>query len=142
MEHVSKSLEDTNKIAFDFSKNLKGGDVIFLIGDLGSGKTTFVQAVTKSLGYEDNVTSPTFSIMNIYPIENEKIKTINHFDLYRIEEDSELHNLDLEEYLNSKESVTFIEWPKNKVETFIKSGYNEIKFEQIDSNTRKITIIK
>ncbi len=140
MEHISKSLEETNKIASEFAKKLAPGDVIFLEGDLGSGKTTFVQAVAESFGYTDPVRSPTFSIMNIYPIENEKIKTINHFDLYRIEDDSELEQLDLEEYLNQPESVVFIEWPKNKVETFVKSGYNKIKFEQIDSNTRKITI--
>ncbi len=142
MEHISKSLEDTNQIAFDFSKNLKGGEIVFLEGDLGSGKTTFVQAVAKSLGYEGKVTSPTFSIMNIYPIKNNQIKNIFHFDLYRIEDDSELDQLDLEHYLNNPESVTFIEWPKKELEQFSKSKYHEIKFEQIDSNTRKLNIKK
>lgn len=142
MEHLSKTLNDTKKIANSFAASLRAGDVVLLDGDLGSGKTTFVQAVLESFGYKDPVRSPTFSIMNTYPVEYKKIRTIYHLDLYRIEDANELDQLGLEDIFNDQNSVVFIEWPRSEVEQFIGEEYHRIKFEYIDLNTRKITNIK
>lgn len=105
------STDHTKQIAADFAKTLKGGEIIFLEGALGSGKTTFVQGVVKALGYDGPVCSPTFAIINIYPISHETIKKIIHVDLYRIKNSSELRALALEELVCS-EAVVLIEWPK------------------------------
>ncbi|NLB88391.1 MAG: tRNA (adenosine(37)-N6)-threonylcarbamoyltransferase complex ATPase subunit type 1 TsaE [Syntrophomonadaceae bacterium] len=86
-------------------KLLKPRDVIYLIGDLGAGKTTMVQGIAKGLNYEGRVTSPTFTIMNIYPTKPE----IYHYDFYRLGED-EFEDLGLEDYLE-RDGIAIIEWP-------------------------------
>lgn len=108
---ISSSPDQTKQIAVDFVKTLKGGEVIFLEGELGTGKTTFVQGAAKALGYDGPVRSPTFTIINIYSASHKTIKKIIHVDLYRIKNESELRALALEENVCS-ESVVLIEWPK------------------------------
>lgn len=89
------------------ARAIKGGEVIELIGDLGAGKTTFVRAFTVALGSEDEVTSPTYSLMNQYTAGS---YTINHFDLYRLDALGDVAH-ELKESINSN-SITFIEWAK------------------------------
>jgi len=137
MNFTSTSPDQTKQIAADFAKTLNVGDVVFLEGELGSGKTTFVQGVAKSLGYDGPVRSPTFTIVNIYPVAHETIKKIIHVDLYRIKDESELRTLALEELIQDPNSVTFIEWP-NLMEPLLKTKPKRIIFEEADSN-RKIT---
>ena len=104
-----KKLEE---FANNFSSELKKGDIFFLIGEMGVGKTTFVKYFInayqkyKNLQITD-VTSPTFSLLNEYEIGELIIK---HYDLYRLRSKSELKNLDLFEM--SKNIITFIEWPE------------------------------
>ncbi len=81
---------------------------LLLQGDLGSGKTTFVKHLVKALGSEDSVTSPTFSLVNIYEAPHIKIV---HMDLYRLESYEELFNAGIEEYLSS-DAFCIIEWPE------------------------------
>src|SRR3989344_6327977 len=110
MEYVSNSLEETQKIARDFVSNIKerktGATVVGLYGDLGAGKTSFAQGVSKALGISDTVVSPTFVIMKVYELdpefqrsdlkEDSKAQTLGkfthliHIDAYRIEKSSEL----------------------------------------------------
>lgn len=97
-----KQLED---FAEKLAQKLEKHDVISLIGDLGSGKTTLVQYLAKELGVDDYVTSPTFSIVNIYDGDIE----INHLDLYRLENPSELEQIDYETYFYP-DGISFIEW--------------------------------
>ena len=78
--------------------------------DMGVGKTTLIKAMVKALGSTDDVTSPTFSIVNEY--ESLKGK-IFHFDMYRIEDEMEALNFGFEDYLNSDTNWLFIEWPEN-----------------------------
>ena len=102
----------TKELAKKFTKYLKGGEFIFLYGEMGVGKTTFVKYFInayqkfKNLQITD-VTSPTFSLLNEYEIGELIIK---HYDLYRLRSKSELKNLDLFEM--SKNIITFIEWPE------------------------------
>ena len=102
----------TEEFALEFLKKIKPQDVIFLYGEMGVGKTTFVKYLINGFQKENNeiiteVTSPTFNILNEYQIK--KIK-INHYDLYRLNSADELKNLNLfDDKLNS---ITLIEWPE------------------------------
>jgi len=83
--------------------------VFAFCGEMGAGKTTFIKAVCNELGVDDEVTSPTFAIVNEYNTKNNEV--IYHFDLYRIENLAELLDIGFEEYINS-DAIIFIEWPK------------------------------
>ena len=106
------SEKQTEELAAQLLKELKPGSIIFLYGEMGVGKTTFVRYLINTIQKNDNlaiteVTSPTFNLLNEYQLN--KIK-INHYDLFRIKSHEELKDLDLFEYSNS--SITFIEWPE------------------------------
>ena len=111
MEKISQSQEETKEIAAEFAHTLRGGEVVFLRGDLGSGKTTFVQGLAKALGYDEPVRSPTFALVNVYPLAHETISRIVHVDLYRLDHVSELGPLALEEYQDDQ-TVLLVEWPE------------------------------
>ena len=85
---------------------LATGDIVYLRGELGAGKTTLVRGIAWGMGYKGKVTSPTFTIMNIYPVKPE----IYHFDFYRLEK-GDLSDLGLDDYLHG-EGITLIEWPE------------------------------
>ena len=100
------------EFANDLSIKLKHGDIFFLFGEMGVGKTTFVKYLINNLQYASKsklteVTSPTFNIMNEYSISDIVVK---HYDLYRIKSSNELNELNLFE--NNKEEILFIEWPE------------------------------
>ncbi|MBU0472531.1 MAG: tRNA (adenosine(37)-N6)-threonylcarbamoyltransferase complex ATPase subunit type 1 TsaE [Bacteroidetes bacterium] len=102
---IVNSEEETTEIAINFAKILLPSNIIAITGDLGTGKTFFVKAIAKYFGI-DNVTSPTFSIVNTY---TGKVK-INHFDFYRIRKIEELYDIGFEEYLCDSSAITLIEW--------------------------------
>lgn len=85
---------------------LEQRDLVYLIGELGAGKTTLVRGIARGLGYQGRVYSPTFTLMNVYPNKPE----IYHFDFYRLE-GKELIDLGLEDYLE-REGISLIEWPQ------------------------------
>ena len=120
------NLEELEYLAKKIAENLQNGDVISLIGDLGAGKTTLVQFLAKELGVDDYVTSPTFSIVNIYDGEYQ----INHLDLYRLEDSSELEQIDYETYFYP-DGITFIEWAKMGGD-YLPDDMIEIEIMQID----------
>ena len=107
-EHISRSLKDTEALAKRVADTLTGGEVIILSGDLGAGKTTFTKGLAKALGVESEVTSPTFTIMNVY--EEGRLK-LNHLDMYRIEHEDDLYELGVEDAIGG-DTVTAIEWNK------------------------------
>lgn len=107
MKYEIKNLNDLDKFAQKIAPLFENGDVISLVGDLGAGKTTLVQMIGKYLNIKDYITSPTFSIINIYEGE----KQINHLDLYRLENPEELYQLDYESYFYP-DGISFIEWAK------------------------------
>lgn len=118
--------------------SLKGGEVLALFGDLGAGKTTFVKGVARSLGVEKNIKSPTFNIMKIYSVNNNKIKYLVHIDAYRLATLADSESIGLEEIISNKENVVLIEWPEN-VWPVIETQARSIKFLFIDDDTRQIT---
>ena len=111
-KHTVKNVEATYALAKRIADTLQGGEVILLNGDLGAGKTTFTKGLAKALGIEDEVTSPTFTILNVY--EDGRLK-LNHLDMYRVDSADELAELGIEDCFDD-ESVTVIEW--NKFERF------------------------
>ena len=107
MKYISNSYEETQKIAADFAKTLKEGDVLCMYGDLGVGKTAFVQGLAKGLGIDEPITSPTFTIVNEYS----GTLPLYHFDVYRIADSDEMYEIGYEEYVYG-DGVSVIEWPQ------------------------------
>ena len=106
-EYISESLEDTQRIAYELAQELVGGDVLCMYGDLGAGKTAFVQGLAKGLGIDDHITSPTFTIVNEYYGR----LTLYHFDVYRIADPDEMYEIGYDEYVYG-DGVSVIEWPQ------------------------------
>lgn len=133
------SLKEMEDFAFDFSKNLKKGQVINLIGEMGSGKTTFVSFVCKYFGIS-NTSSPTFALVNIYDGKNgEEDFPIYHLDLYRFESPDEILDIDYENYFYPEDAITFLEWA-DKAEGYLPDDMIEVNIEKIDENAREISV--
>ncbi len=109
MEYISHSTEETENIAYEFAKTLRGGEVITLDGDLGAGKTAFTRGLARGLGITDSVSSPTFTIVNEY---RNGETPLFHFDVYRLESSDEMYDIGWEDYI-SQGAVIVIEWAKN-----------------------------
>ncbi len=116
MKYISNSLEETQKIADDFIKNISPkSDTAFVVGlsgNLGAGKTAFTKCIAKSLGVEETVTSPTFVIEKIYELENQKFSHLIHIDAYRLESGEELLNLGWQRIISDPKNMILIEWPE------------------------------
>lgn len=137
-KHISNSINETKNIAHHFAKDLKGGELVLLNGDLGAGKTLFTKFVAEFLGVQDIVTSPTFTILKEY--KGTKLK-INHFDMYRLNDYQEAYEFGIEDYLNNDEDeVTIIEWPE-RIAPLLPDSYIEIKINIIDNSAREIEIL-
>ena len=103
-----KNETETTKIGSKLASCLKGGEVIYLKGELGTGKTTLVRGVLNRLGHAGNVKSPTYTIVEPYLIDSH---VIYHFDLYRLDDPEELESLGIRDYCDGQ-SICFFEWPE------------------------------
>lgn len=105
------NLNALQEFAKSFAKLVKKPMVILLKGDLGAGKTTFVKEIALALGCKDMVTSPTFTLLNVYDAQF----PIYHFDMYRLTSAEEAMSVGFEEYFDKKtlDGVCFVEWPEN-----------------------------
>lgn len=137
--HITHSEEATREVAVDFLATLKGGEIVELVGDLGSGKTTFVRGLVQALGSTARVKSPTFTVMNEYPTQDEKIKLVVHLDLYRFKEAEQLEALALNDYIKS-DTIILIEWPDIFEEPALKAD-RKVIFKHIDETTREIQFL-
>ncbi len=135
--YISNSVEQTKEIAFNIAKKTPVGTVIELVGEMGAGKTAFAQGFAKGLGISQQITSPTFALLNTY--ENELGQKLFHFDLYRLESIEELYLLGFEEIFNDKTAIVLVEWPQIALELMPK---HRTKIEIIKTNetTREIRI--
>ena len=125
MEYNSFSPEDTFKIAWELGNKVNAGDVICLIGDLGVGKTLFSQGVAKGLGIEENVNSPTFTIVQEY--DDGRIP-LYHFDVYRIEDSEEMEEVGFNDLIYG-EGVCLIEWA-NLISDILPEHYINVTIEK------------
>jgi tRNA threonylcarbamoyladenosine biosynthesis protein TsaE len=111
MEYISKSYADTVHFGNRIGKTLRGGEVLILTGELGSGKTALTKGIAAACGIDDVVTSPSFAIMNEYSGN----PNLYHFDFYRIDDSLEMEQL-LEDFVYGKNGVTVIEWGERAAE--------------------------
>ena len=125
---VSKSENDTIEFANNLASLLKNGDIIVLSGDLGSGKTKFTQGVLKHFGLEDEISSPTFTIVNEYHKDE---TNIYHFDVYRLADSDEFYAIGGDEYLNN--GICIIEWGEI-IEDILPNDYIKINFTKDEEN--------
>ena len=107
MIYHCQSVEQTQDLAKKLAKKIHPGSIISLIGDLGTGKTTFTKGFARQIGIKDHVTSPTFKLISEYQSPNCKLY---HIDAYRMDGPEDFLNIGGEEYLTSKDSITIIEW--------------------------------
>lgn len=131
---VTYLLSEIETVAHELLKKTKSRTLLFY-GEMGAGKTTLIKALLKTLGAEDIGSSPTFSLVNVY--ETEK-GTVNHFDFYRINDESEAWDMGFEEYLQSG-NWNFIEWPQ-KIENFIEEEHQKLEILILDKNKRKLKL--
>ena len=139
MKYV-KLISHNEKETLDFGKTLasflKKGDIVVLTGDLGSGKTKLTEGILTYYGLEDEISSPTFTIVNEY-IKNDT--KIFHFDVYRLEDSSEFYAIGGEEYFEN--GICIIEWGE-LIQDALPKDYIHIQFERtdVDENTRILNI--
>lgn len=108
--------------------------VFAFYGAMGAGKTTLIKAVCRELGSTDNITSPTFALINEYTTENQSV--IYHFDFYRIKKLEEAYDLGYEDYIYSK-NYCFIEWPE-MIESLLPHGIVEVRIKETGRGTRLV----
>ena len=142
---ITNSKEETQTFAENFSQTLGGGDFVAFYGELGSGKTTFIQGLAKGLGIQRRIISPTFIIVRCYELklktENLKPKNFYHIDLYRTESESDLLGLGIDEIIKDKNNIVALEWAE-KMGDMLPKKRIEIRLEYFGDNKRKITIKK
>lgn len=133
---ISKNEEETIDFAKKFAKILNKGDIIVLSGELGSGKTKFTQGILTYFNLENEISSPTFTIINEYHAETENIY---HFDVYRLEDTDEFYAMGGDEYFDN--GICLIEWGEI-IESILPKNYIKITFKKSDDdfNYRELNI--
>ncbi len=134
VHYITSSQEETFDVGYELGKKAKKGDIFGLIGDLGTGKTILAKGIAKGLGINEEITSPTFTLLEVY----EAAIPLYHFDLYRISDDSELENLFFEEYWYG-DGVSVIEWAERAMKR-LSNDIFIIRLSYTGKNRRKITI--
>lgn len=152
----SVSAKQTQSLASRLAKKIlvskpeQGAFVLALKGDLGSGKTTFVQGLAKGLGIKNKINSPTFVIMKKFKVphrgtlrgrQNSKCKVFYHFDCYRIDKPEEILELGWQEIIANPQNIVAIEWPE-KIKKFLPKETICLNFKFINKNQREIKIGK
>lgn len=134
--YTTQSAQETQTIAAEFAVTLRGGELVLLIGDLGAGKTTFVQGLAAALGVTARVKSPTFTVMNEYAVDavDQAVRRLVHIDLYRFTDANELRALALEDE-RRPDSVVLIEWPNAIDFTFAADAVVAIDHKGGDART-------
>lgn len=143
-EYTTACAKETQKIAEDLAGSLSGGTVLALHGDLGSGKTTFVQGLAKGLGIKGQIISPTFIIVRTYKLDKARLNDLNHFyhiDLYRIEHENGLVGLGIEEIIHDPKNIVAIEWAE-RMGSLLPEKRIDIRFEYVDEGKRRIIIVQ
>mgnify|MGYP000193241273 CR=1 FL=1 len=146
MEIITTSTEDTMAFGAQLSPTLKGGMVLLLSGNLGAGKTALVKGIAKGFGITNEITSPTFALMNMYPISGRlpDVDQLIHIDTYRLKNEAELIEIGVEDYLGKPNTVCIIEWPEkitSLLERIEKTKIMTISIEQLEeAGSRRILL--
>ena len=157
---TTKNFQETKKLGENLAKEIlrgrasQGAMVLALSGDLGAGKTTFLQGFAKGLGIKENILSPTFVIMKKFEIPNYKLQTNSkfeirnskfshfyHFDCYRLSNAQEILSLGFAQIISNPQNIVAIEWPEKIAGVLPKSNI-EIAFGHLEENKRELMISK
>lgn len=135
---VSSCTADTVNIAFEFAKRLKAGDGVLYKGEMGAGKTYFTKGIAKAFGVTEEITSPTFALINEYYGN----VNIFHFDLFRISDFDELYAIGFYDYFD-RNGVLCIEWSENipTLSDYFETAY-EVSINKLGEDSREIIIDK
>jgi tRNA threonylcarbamoyladenosine biosynthesis protein TsaE len=140
---ITNNAEETQELGAEFAKQLQGGEVILLIGEIGAGKTTFVQGLGSALGVEDHIKSPTFVIVHEHQVHKHKtIKHLIHLDGYRLGK-TPLSELGVDKFCGRADTVIAIEWPEQL--GFDLPGCvvsHNVKLGYLDGDKREVIIKK
>ena len=134
MKIISRCEADTELAGEKLARDLPGGSVVALYGDLGAGKTAFVRGMARGMGLDCRVSSPTFTIVNEYTGPRELL----HFDMYRLDGPDELYNIGWDDYL-TRDGVCAVEWSENIQDAFDGSEIT-VRIEKLSDTEREITI--
>lgn len=126
---------------FEKNKNPQNSLVVALHGNLGAGKTTLTQEVGKQLGITEPIQSPTFVIQKNYPLNNQSFERLIHIDAYRIEDESEMEQLNFSETLTTPKTLIIIEWPE-QISGFIPKDSLIINLTYEDQESRNISVMQ
>lgn len=137
METITKDAAATKALGRKIADQLKGGEVLALVGDLGAGKTTFIQGLAQGLGIKQNIISPTFILMRSYKADSDKM--LYHLDLYRLEQDfdKEFQNLGLGDIWGKPQNLVVIEWA-DKAKELLPKNTKWIEFEYLGEDERTV----
>lgn len=135
MEYITHSAAETELLGARLAEQLRPGDVIAYLGELGAGKTAFTRGLARGLGIQDPVTSPTYTIVNEY----QGRLPLFHFDMYRLHDADELFDLGWEDYLE-RGGVCAVEWSENVANALEDPITVTIAKDPTAENSRRITI--
>ncbi len=130
----TESPAGTRALGERLAKHLRAGDVILLEGELGAGKSELARGIAKGLGVAETVTSPSFTILNVY--DSGRIP-LYHFDWYRVEDEEELYELGLDEFLGG-DGAALVEWPERCPDA-VPETCLRIRIEAVGENRRRLT---
>ncbi len=141
MKFLSKSVKETQKIAADLARKIiktKKGAVIALEGELGAGKTTFIQGFAKALGIKEKIKSPTFVLMKKYKVSH-GIFSLYHLDCYRVDNPKDLKIPEFQEIIHEPYNIVLVEWAE-RVKEILPKKHITVHIDHIDKKTRKLLI--
>ena len=139
MKFTTNSAQETQRLAKTVLKQLQGKNTVALYGQLGAGKTTFIQGLAKELGIKKRLTSPTFILMRQYQLPKGAVyNSMLHLDLYRLNLADDLRSIDLDEIISNPKNLVVIEWAE-KAKKILPQNRLDIKFTITGENERKIT---
>ena len=142
---TTNNFEETQKLGENFAHEIllkdlqKTATVLALSGDLGAGKTTFLQGFAKGLGIEEIVNSPTFVIMKKFKLQASSFKNFYHLDCYRLNSPEEILHLGFEEVISNPKNIVAIEWPE-KIKKLLPLESIDVSFTATKENVRVLTI--
>lgn len=136
---ITRSAEETQKLAQKLAKKYSRGGVLALEGPLGSGKTTFIQGFAKGLGISQRLISPTFILIRQYAIPGQPLGKLHHIDLYRLDNTKQIIDLGLEEVFSNPYNIVLIEWAK-KLGKLLPKETTAVQLKILSNNKRGIQI--
>jgi len=151
MQHKTSSEQQMINLGKKIAENFKGGDIVLLYGDLGAGKTTLTKGIASYFGIDD-VVSPTFTLMQEYTIKtfqpeadqplaekHKSIKTLVHIDTYRLENEEDLIEIGVEDYLGDENTICIVEWPEKMHNLLKDKKVIKIEIQHEDENERIVS---